>query len=193
MINLTHLFKRLTVGIVLASVPLIGGCGDNTLTWTEEVKLLDGRVITVAQKRRYERVYTGQDTGNLPREVWLTFKLPEFVDQDVVWHENMEPRILNLHEGRLYIVGIPLSERVFRQYGSPKPSYIGFRYSAGQWLHIPFNEIPVAIYDTNMLIATEPDKGKTRVSLADKAEEMKDPEYRNSQKRIDPKWNMLNY
>lgn len=51
MMNLTQLFKRMTLGWVLAAVPMIGGCG-NTFTWAEEVKLLDGRVITVVQKRK---------------------------------------------------------------------------------------------------------------------------------------------
>jgi len=79
--NIAELFKRMTLGFVLASVPLIGGCGDNTITWQEEVKLLDGRVITVAQKNRVE--------DGMPREFWLTFKLPEFGNQEIEWHENL--------------------------------------------------------------------------------------------------------
>ena len=86
--NLT-LFKRMTFGLVLASVPMLGGCGENTLTWTEEVKLLDGRVITVTQKRRI-------DVENVARDFWVTFKLQEFGDKEITWHENLKPLVLNL-------------------------------------------------------------------------------------------------
>lgn len=193
MINLTHLFKRLTLGIVLASVPLIGGCGGSTGSWQEEVKLSDGRVITVTQKRRYESAYNGQNVGNLPRESWLTFKLPELGNQEIVWHENLSPQVLNVHQGKLYMVGIPFTEQEFRQYGKPKPSYLGYRYEIGNWKRIPFNEIPEAIYDTNLLIANEPPNGAKFVSFAIKAEEMKEDSLGNVLKRIDPKWNLLNY
>lgn len=186
MMNLTNLFKRMTLGIVLASVPLIGGCGGNTLTWQEEVKLSDGRVITITQKRRYESVYTGSNSGTLPREFWLTFKLPEFGDKEITWHENLSPQVLNIHQGRLYVVGTPSTELEFRQYGKPFPEYVPYRYEAGQWQRIPFNEIPEAIYDTNMWIDNEPENNSKHISLSDKATEMKDDSLGDALKRISP-------
>ncbi len=185
--TLTSILKCLSLGVLLASVPLVGGCGDNTLTWKEEVKLLDGRVIVVTQKRRYEGVYTGHNFANIPREAWVTFKLPEFSNQEIVWHENLDTQMLNIYEGKLYIVGSPHSEREFRQYGSPQPSYIGYRYgSIGQWVRIPFNVIPVAIYDSNMWFDNAPENGSKYVSLADKEKQMKDETYPNEIKRINP-------
>ncbi len=178
---LTSIFNRLTFGVLLASVPLVGGCGDNTLTWQEEVKLLDGRVITVTQKRRY-------DTDKMPREAWLTFKLPEFSNQEIVWHENLEVQVLNVYQGKLYVVGSPHGLREFRQYGRPAPSYIGFRFDAGQWLRILFNEIPVAIYDTNMYPGNMALDRRKQVSVADKVEIFKDDRWDPSQRRIDPSY-----
>lgn len=185
--NITRLFKRMTLGFMLASVPMLSGCGDSTITWQEEVKLLDGRVIMVTQKRRYERAYTGHDFGNIPREFWLTFKLPEFGAQDFTWHENLGPLVLNVYGGKLYVISIPLTEREFRQYGSPLPFYIGYCFEAGKWKRIPFNEIPIAIYDTNLLIANGPPVGATFVSFAIKSDEIKDDRGINEVKRIDPK------
>lgn len=185
--------KRFSVGALLASIPLLGGCGDNTLTWQEEVKLLDGRTITVTQKRRYEGVYTGQDFGSVVREAWLTVKLPEFGNQEIVWHENLKPRILNIYGGKLYVVGFPPTELEFRQYESPRPTYIGFRYESGKWLRIPFSEIPEAIYDTNMWIENVPPNKSEKVSFTDKEKEMKDRELSRHHKRIDPKYSMMNY
>lgn len=167
----------------------MSGCAD-TLTWQEEVKLSDGRVITVTQKRRYENVNTGHSphSSSVPREVWLTFKLPEFGNKDIVWHEKLGPQILNLHNGKLYIVGFPPTGREFDLYGKQRPPYIGFRYQAGHWLRIPFTEIPTAIYDTNMWIGNAPPNQSGRIALADKAVEMQDQELSKHDKRIDPKY-----
>lgn len=191
--TLTSIFKRLTFGVLLASVPLVGGCGDNTLTWKEEAKLLDGRVITITQKRRYEGVYTGQDYGSVVREAWLTLRLPEYGNQDITWHENLKPRILNLHNGKLYVVGFPPTGQEFYQYGKPKPSYIGFRYENGKWQRIEFSEIPEAIYDTNLWIENVPPNKSGHVSFADKAAEMRDAELDRVLKRIDPNFVMIDF
>lgn len=193
MMSLAKVLKRMTVWLVLASLPMLGGCGGNVGSWQEEVKLSDGRVITVTQKRRYEGVYTGQNFGDLPREFWLTFKLPEFGDQEITWHENLDPHVLNVYRGKLYLVGIPFTEREFRQYGSPRPSYLGYRYEAGQWQRIPFNEIPVAIYDTNLLINNGPPNGAKFVTFTMKAEELKDETIPSYIKIIDPQHSSLNY
>lgn len=180
----TSIFNRLTLGVLLASVPMLGGCGSNTGSWQEEVKLSDGRVITITQKRRYENVYNGQNVGNLPREFWLTFKLPEFGNQEITWHESLLPQVLNVHQGKLYVVGTPFTELEFRQYGKPYPEYVPYRYEAGQWKRIPFNEVPEAIYDTNLLIANEPPNGAKFVSFAIKAEEMKEDSLGDHYKKI---------
>jgi len=180
MMNYARLFRRLTLlGLTLACVPLVGGCGDNTRIWQEEVKLSDGRVITITQKRRI-------DANQIPREFWLTFKLPEFGDKEITWHENLEAHVLNVYQGKLYVVGIPFTEREFRQHGKPMPFYIGYRYEAGQWQRIPFNVIPETIYDTNLLIANAPPDGVKLVTSAMKVEEMKDETIGQVSKRIDP-------
>ena len=184
MMNLTELFKRMTLGFVLASVPLVGGCGDNILTWQEEVKLLDGRVIMVTQKRRIDR-------DNMDREAWLTFKLPEFGDKEIVWHESLGTQVLNVYQDKVYVVGKADTIAAYNQYGLPKPSYVGFRYDNGQWARIPFNEIPEAIYDTNMYFENMAVHRLKHVSLADKAKMLKDTGYMPNYKRIDPKWNLL--
>ena len=179
--NLTHLFKRLTLSVVLASVPLVGGCGENTITWQEEVKLLDGRVITVTQKRRI-------DGSNIEREAWLMFKLPEFSDKEIVWHENLDTMVLNVYQNKLYVVGVPSTEREFRQYGKPYPEYLAYRYEEGQWKLISFNEIPGAIYDANMYPENMALKRLKHVSVADKVEIFKDDRWRSEQKKLSPSY-----
>lgn len=162
----------------------MAGCAD-TVTWREEVKLSDGRVIEVTQKRRYEGVYTGQDVGSVVREAWLTFRLPEFGSQEITWHENLKPKILNIDIGNLYVVGIPPTGLEFAQYGKPKPDYVGFHYDGKKWLRIPFDQIPESIYATNLWIENVPSNRSNYVSLADKSEEMRKPTLSNYHKRVD--------
>lgn len=176
---------RLAFSALLASTSLVGGCGGDTGSWQEEVKLADGRVIIVTQKRRYE--------GRVPREHWMRFKLPEFGSQEITWHEKLSPHVLNVYQGKLYVVGIPFTEQEFRFYGDPRPSYVGYRFDVGQWRRIPFGDIPVAIYDTNLLIANGPPNGANVVSLEIKETRMKDETLDGPLKKVDPKWNMLNY
>lgn len=180
--------------LILFLVGSMGGCAD-TLTWQEEVKLSDGRVIVVTQKRRYESAYSGHGSGasSIPREAWLTFKLPEFGSKEIIWHENLDTQVLNVYKGKLYIVGFPHTEREFRQYGSPRPSYIGFRYDQGQWVRIPFNEIPVAIYDSNMWLDSAPENKSKYVSLTNKAGQINEGMYPKELKRIDPRYVMINF
>lgn len=175
------LFLVAVVGLVLTK------CSDNR-SWKEEVRLLDGRIITVTQKRRYQGAYDGQSSGTVPREAWLTLKLPEFGDQEIVWHEQLEPRIVNIYEGKLYVVGCPPTGLEDHLYGKPRPPYIGFRYEAEGWQRIPFAEIPLAIYDTNLWIENEPPNDSGFVSFADKAAEMKKRTLDQDLKRIDPNY-----
>jgi hypothetical protein len=118
----------IVMAILAACVLLIRIAPLNIKTWQEEVQLLDGRVITVTQKRRLEGVYTGQEFGSIPREAWLTFNLPEFIPQQIVWHENLIPMVLNINNGKLFIVATPWTERELRQYGNPNPDYVGYRF-----------------------------------------------------------------
>jgi hypothetical protein len=174
----------MTLGFVLATMPLVGGCsGDEIISWTEEVRLLDGRVITVTQKRRI-------DMKRMPREAWLTFKLPEFGDKEIVWHESLETQVLNVYQGKLYVIGTTDTIDSFNRYGRPSPSYVGYRYDNGQWIRIQFGEIPGAIYDSNMYFDNMALYRLTHVSLEYKAGMMKEETYMQHYKRIDPVWTL---
>jgi len=131
------------------------------VTWKEEVKLNDGRVIVVEQKKRAE--------GDIAREAWLTIDLPEFSAQPIIWHQNLEPFVVNIDDGRLYVVGFPPTGLEIEQYGNQAPPFIGFVWENGKWNRIPFNKIPEAIYDTNMLLEGLPPKGTTFLTLKKKS------------------------
>jgi hypothetical protein len=181
----------LSSGIVLAACAgsLIGLPGYRV--WQEEVKLNDGRTIVVTQKKRCSSAYTGGNYAEcIAREAWLTINLPEFSKREIVWHEHLRPAILNIHAGRLYVVGRPPTRLEFDLYGRPRPPYIGFVYESDnhQWRRIAFDEIPEAIYDTNMLIAAIPPTDTKIITLDLKASKEFNghPGYSRHYKRVDP-------
>jgi hypothetical protein len=135
--------------VLLGCLLSLSACGDGTTSWQEQVKLLDGRVIVVTQKRLLQQ-------GQLTRDAWLTINLPEFSSKPIEWHEALEPLVLNVFAGRLYLVTIPSTKREFVRYGSPLPTYIGYVWNDGVWRRINFSEIPQEIYDTNMLVTWTP-------------------------------------
>lgn len=143
------------------------------VTWKEEVKLNDGRTIVVSQKKFCDG---GPHTGGkfaycLDREAWLTIDLPEFNAQPIVWHEHLHPMIVNIDNGKLYVVGTGATQVEFRLYGDPQSPYIGFVWEGGQWKKLSFNEIPESIYDTNMLIEGIPPKDTLLLTLKEKNSE----------------------
>lgn len=171
MMNQKPSLKTLSLRMASAvfAVLLLTGCS-KTVQWEEEVKLNDARVIVVTQKRRCDGGDYKAKTGAtcVARETWLTIKLPEFSAKEIIWHEGLKPMVLNVHQGRLYVVGRPPTTFEFRAYGASNPPYFGFRWDNGAWTRIPFSEIPEAIYDANMLIANIPSKRTNLLTLAGK-------------------------
>jgi hypothetical protein len=165
---------------------MLSACG-STVEWKEDVRLLDGRIITVTQKKRCEggdyRAKT--DATCLAREAWVTINFPEFSEKDIVWHESLDPMIINVYQGKLYIVGTPPTTLEFRKYGALNPPYYGFIWDGNIWRRIPFSSIPKAIYDGNMLIESIPKTRTSHVGLYQKASE-NDCCYRQVERQIDP-------
>ncbi len=165
--------------IVLGICMNITACS-NTISWDEEVKLSDGRVITVQQKRRF-------DDSRMPREAWLSFRLPEFNDQEILWHEPLDAMVLNVYRQKLYIVGFTTTDIELGHFHNPKLHYIGFRYDNKQFVRIPFNEIPEAIFDANLWFENMINYKLKFVSVVDKNSMLtSNAGYPRELKRIDP-------
>lgn len=180
---LLGIFK--TIVLVLTLGASMSGCAD-TLSWKEEVKLLDGRIIVVDQQRRYEGAYNGSNYGGVERESWLTITLPETNDQATTWHEKLNPSNLNVVNGKLYIVGMPPTAREFYLYNKPRPPYIGYVYENKAWKRIAFDEIPIEMYDMNMSFYSKNYIQDGRITLAIQAKMLKRPTISQHYKRINP-------
>jgi hypothetical protein len=186
---LTKLIRLITA---LSLILVAQGCASMSkqefyfIEWQEEVKLNSGKVITVTQKRRCDEQYP---KSCLTRESWLTINLSEFGKAPIIWSQKLEPMVLNVNNGALYVVGWPPTQYEFRLYDRPMPPYVGYRFNNGKWTRIPLKEIPIEIYDTNLLIDS-PDGSIKRVTLSMKesAAYNGDPRYSRDQKRIDPSY-----
>lgn len=179
---LRQLFKTLLIILLGTSMT---GCAD-TKSWREEVKLLDGRVIVVSIKYRFEGAYNGSNYGGVLRESWVTLKLPETGNQETTWNEKLQPKNLNVVNGKLYIVATPMTTREYFLYNQPRPPYIGYIFDNKAWRRIPFNEIPVVMYDMNLSSGSVHSNPSGPVTLADKAKAFEDPRVDKTYLRIDP-------
>ena len=188
--------KPLHVVLAVIAVTQIAACS-KTVQWEEEVQLNDGRVIVVTQRKRCEvGDYTAKAGATcIAREAWLTLKLSEFSDKEIVWHESLDPMVANIHQGRLYVVGRPPHTLEFRAYGGTNPPYYGFVWDTGAWRRIEFSEIPEAIFDRNMLIESIPQNQTSFLTLMQKNSfaENGNPVYPPYLRRIDPKHTTSTY
>ena len=153
------------------------------------MKLLDGRVITVTQQRRYVGNGWLVNPTAIPREFWITLTLPETGNQETTWNQKLLPSHLNVVNGKVYIVGFPATALEFPMYGKPRPPWIGYVFDAGNWRQIPFAEIPVELYDVNMSLHnknTIASQRSGKVTLADKTKEQALPGLFKEYRRINP-------
>ena len=172
-----RLFKTLLIFLLGTS---IASCAEDTRSWQEEVKLLDGRLIIVTIKYGFPR--------GVFRESWVTLKLPETGNQETTWHEHLQPQNLNVVNGKLYIVGSTGTNVEFRLYNFPRPPYVGYVFERNGWRRIPFNEIPEAMYDMNLSAYGVDPKNPRLATLAEKNKLLTDPRRAKEFVRIDPSY-----
>ena len=86
-------------GVILLLAALLGWkYYDNRYpSWYEEVRLSDGRVITIHQKHEY---YDNYGTN----QSWVEIDLPELGGKRV-WHSYLMPQRVDVVDGKIYVFG----------------------------------------------------------------------------------------
>jgi hypothetical protein len=135
-------FPWLLVAIGLLVLGAVAAVGWNWYqkrypSWYEEVRLSDGRVITIHQKREYYENY-----GTV--QSWVTIDLPELGGKQV-WHSYLMPQRVDMVDGKVYVFGIPRGDRQLTYYRYPKYFMVGFIWQGSAFERIPFLSLPVAI------------------------------------------------
>lgn len=174
---------------------MLSGCSQ-FVEWQEEVKMNDGRVIVVTQRRRCEGGnYTAKFGATcVAREAWVTLKIPEISPDEIVWNESLDPMIVNMDRGTLYIIGLPPHTLEFRKYGATNPPYFAFRWKGG-WRRVPYTEIPAPLRIGNMLIESIPKIRTAYLTIAEKESprENGDGRYPKYHREIDPDLKLTPY
>ena len=122
--------------LVIGSVALLGWnyYQNRYPSWDEEVRLSDGRIITIQQKRE---VFDNYGTN----QSWVTIDLPELGGKQM-WHSYLMPQRVDVVDGKVYVFGAPRGIRQNQFYRYPKHYLVGFKWSGNEFVRIPFLQIP---------------------------------------------------
>jgi hypothetical protein len=122
------------------------------LRWTEDVRLPDGRVVTLT---RYQEFFGPYTLGDTPTEsdYWFEFKHPS-TGAVVRWDGKRElATVALMMRGETPVLLVtPQFDGGFR-YDCPEPSYLLFEFKSNSWQRVPLATIPVERLRSNMTYA----------------------------------------
>ncbi|MBI2732969.1 MAG: hypothetical protein HYX44_06640 [Aquabacterium sp.] len=153
--------KNLSLGI--ATLLVTGYAFFQWLTgapkWNEEVRLSDGRIIEITQKRKFYENY-GTDQS------WITFSLPEMQGKQT-WSGYLAPMRIDVYEGQVYVLGRPRRPKHVQYYQYPKVCIIPFVWADGDFQRIPLTKVPSALLTQENVFPCIPER-KGLVTIAEK-------------------------
>jgi hypothetical protein len=138
------------VAALLLACLSLTACG-KTIEWKQEVPLHDGRLIVIDRvsqqgpfnpflnmrmEVRQELAFTHPDTGERIR--WM---IPE----------GLLPYMLDFDDGVPYYVLNAHTVADYNRWGCPNPPWIVYRYERGQWMRVPFEQLPVKFEKVNLM------------------------------------------
>lgn len=103
-------------------------------SWYEEVRLSDGRVITIHQRHE---VFDNYGTN----QSWVEIGLPELGGKRV-WHSYLMPQRIDVANGKVYVFGAPRGIRQNQFYGFPRNYLVAFEWNGGEFVRVPFLQLP---------------------------------------------------
>lgn len=184
-----------TLLLSVAMLPLTSGCSNMLhVNWTEEVQLLDGRVIVVERSDEYRRVMdvgAGFQRGLLYQKGTIKAELPAPISQTVYWEGSLKPLVLDVFPGStVFFVGAVAARAGRDEWRVPdNERYVVFRLSEDGWQRIPLMELPDAakpnlLASTRQFIESGPALFGRRVDLKRKKELDSDPSLSKALKTI---------
>ena len=103
-------------------------------SWYEEVRLSDGRIITIHQKHEYFENYGTNQS-------WVEIDLPELGGKRV-WHSYLMPQRVDVVDGKVYVFGLPRGDRQLEYYRYPKHFMVAFVWTGMQFERMPYLKLP---------------------------------------------------
>ena len=123
-------------------------------SWDEEVRLNDGRIITIRQKREYYENYG-------TTESWVEVNLPELNGKQV-WNSYLMPQRVDVLDGKVYAFGIPRGPKQLSHYRYPKYYMVAFVWKNDSFQRIRFLDLPEVLrQEENIYPCVPEDRSKT--------------------------------
>lgn len=151
--------KWALVGVILLLAVFLGWkyYDSRYPSWYEEVRLSDGRVITIHQKHEY---YDNYGTN----QSWVEIDLPELGGKQV-WHSYLIPMRVDVYLGTVYVFGRPRGPRQLVHYRYPLNHMVGFQWAGNEFKRIPFLQVPEKIRQEENVYSCVPDSRLNSLSL----------------------------
>jgi len=156
--SITGFFTCMTLGIVLAAVPTLGGCAPTVIDWSEEVKLHDGQIIVI--KRHEELARSGLPLAHRgSRKFWEFCYAP----MNIHWRSKPDyfPEVFDIVDGKAYVRVTISSCESCMLHGYPETSALYFVWEGGAWKKIDYKDFPPGLR-YNMLNGTHYDDDGSR-------------------------------
>jgi hypothetical protein len=160
-----------TIGLIfILGVSMSAGAGFlgfGGTSWKEEVLLHDGSKIIV---ERSVELGGRHELGQKPpiKEQSLAFILPS-TNQRVIWQDhysedvgssNFNPMLLEIINGKAYVLVSPAGCLSYNKWGRPNPPYVVFQYQGKEWKRISLQELPAEIKTPNLILSSPDDEAK---------------------------------
>lgn len=155
-----HLMVNVSTAIGMAVMGMsMSACA--ATNWKEEVLLHDGSKIIV--ERTVERGGR-HEIGQQPpiKEQSLIFSLST-TNERITWKTefsedvglaDFQPLLLDIFQGKIYVVTHPVGCLAYNKWGRPNPPYVIFKYDGKAWQRIPLQELPAEIKTPNMIFGS---------------------------------------
>jgi hypothetical protein len=147
----------MAIGMTIA----LAGC--ERIRWTEDVRLPDGRTITLTRLQNYGGpTEIGQHSS--ARDYWFEFTNPD-TGERVRWQSDRELATVALliHDRAPYLLLMTAFYSSKVKFGCPDPLYLLYRYEGGRWLSTPLADIPVKRLRANVTSAADKDLREGRI------------------------------
>jgi len=180
---------RCAAAFALLTIALTG-CGPKTATWSEEVRLQSGDVLTVQRSMKFKAYQPAGGGGGADiLESTLEIIAPALADAPARWSgAPLLPLVFDRDEANQewFIVATFYLCTAWYDLGRPKLPYAEFRYRGGRWVQQPLSEKFIGRAG-NMLVPNQADTGRNH-SIASKADLMRDPATAEEYRRVVATW-----
>lgn len=156
-----------TWAILVLGTLALTACGDSrSLRWKEDVKLPDGRVVTLDRYQEFKGpYYIGVGEGPTESNYWFEFKHPD-TGEKVRWESDRDLKtlVLMMDGPAPVLLTSPWWGSSMFRYRCPNPPYLLFRHEAGGWKQVAVGLVPVKRLQVNMTFSPSAQRALIRDS-----------------------------